>query len=264
MGNTQLQLDAAHQNAQYIQNWKDHIQSETPQHTVLLTRPFYLGMHKVTQQQYSTLMGTNPSHFSATGAGSTQVANQETLKHPVERVSCLDAAEFCNKHCVQEKRNPHYALAGQSVTLMTGTGYRLPTEAEWEFACRAGWTTRYWTGDRDEDVTRAAWFSVNSGERTHPVGERAANSLGLLDIHGNVWEWVQDSFEKTYYSQFATRPAFNPSFPPTVDHISVIRGGDAQSVATFGRSTFRGVYDPSGHEHSIGFRVALTVNFAPK
>ncbi len=108
--------------------------------------------------------------------------------------------------------------------MLAGTGYRLPTEAEWEFSCHAGATTKYWIGDQDKDLAQAGWFGMNSGGRTHAVGELKANPLGLYDIHGNVWEWVQDRWEPTYYSQFQEKPALNPSGPVTAGPLRVIRG----------------------------------------
>lgn len=111
---------------------REEIESEGPQHRVVLTKPNYVGVTEVTQLQYEQVMGTNPSHFSATGEGKEAVANLETDNHPVEMVSCYGAAEFCAKLSQQEKWKPFYSRSCESVTALEDTGYRLPTEAEWD------------------------------------------------------------------------------------------------------------------------------------
>ena len=183
----------------------------------------------------------------------------DTASHPVERVSWNDAAEFCAKLSEQEKLKPFYFRGGETVTMLAGTGYRLPTEAEWEFACRAGTTTKYWIGDKDEDLTQAAWFGANSGGRTHAVGELKANPFGLYDIHGNVCEWVQDWWGPTYYGQFQGNPARNPSGPSLADSRRVLRGGDWLYTASHCRAANRNNHG-ANVSGVIGFRVALTVD----
>jgi len=135
---------------------------ENNQHEVTLSKPFYVGMTQVTQAQYKAVMGTNPSNFKG-----------ET--NPVEMVSWNDAADFCKK--LSEK---------------TGQAVRLPTEAEWEYACRAGTTTAYSFGDADSALGDYAWYGANSGSKTHPVGQKKPNSWGLYDMNGNVWQWCAD------------------------------------------------------------------------
>ena len=258
MGSTSAEIDEAHRIANYTKMWQQHIQCEAPRHKVILTQPMYLGAHEVTQKNYTAVMGTNPSQFSSTGLGKELVANLDTQNHPVEMVNWNDATEFCAALSRKENLKPFSSRESETAASLIGTGYRLPTEAEWEFACRAGSTTAFWIGERDEDLVRAAWIDTNSGERTHAVGERQRNPLGLFDIHGNVWEWVHDGWYPTFYNQFADRPAINPTAPAT-GSLCVIRGGDSTSPATFGRSTFRGVFNPSTPQHTIGFRVSLTV-----
>ncbi len=192
MGSTPEQIEAALEMAGDDEAWRERIRSEAPQHQVILTRPIYAAVTEVTQAQYEQVMGTNPSYFSATGEGKDAVANLDTGDHPVEMVSWNDAAEFCAKLSQQEQRVPFDFGADETVTLMAGTGYRLPTEAEWEHVCRAGTTTRYWSGDEDNDLFPVGWFGVNSDGGPHPVGNLKANPFGLFDVHGNVWEWVQD------------------------------------------------------------------------
>jgi len=241
-------------------HWQECVKSEAPQHKVILTQPMYLGMNEVTQAEYEKVMGVNPSHFAPTGMGKEAVAGLETAKHPVETVSWNDAAEFCAKLSKQEKLKPFYFRAGEAITPLDGTGYRLPTEAEWEFACRAGTATKYWIGGKEEDLVRAGWFYGNSGGRTHVAGELNANPFSLSDIRGNVWEWVQDGWNASYYGQSQEKPAIDPNSPfPTCDQ-RVIRGGNWRDTASYCRSSFRLAYEPTVRGHGIGFRVSLNVD----
>ncbi|MCA9049620.1 MAG: formylglycine-generating enzyme family protein, partial [Planctomycetaceae bacterium] len=167
-----------------IQFWPRKIRSAGPQHKVVLTQPIYFGVTQVTQTQYANVMGTNPSHFSAAGEGKEMVVQLETGNHPVETVNWNDAAEFCAKLSQREQLKPFYFRASGTVAPLDGTGYRLPTEAEWENACRAGTTTWFWGGNEHQDLLMAGWAEPNSGSRTHPVGELKANPFGLFDVHG--------------------------------------------------------------------------------
>jgi formylglycine-generating enzyme required for sulfatase activity/serine/threonine protein kinase len=243
------------------EDWKAHIRSEAPRYKVILSRPIYLGVHEVTQSQYEQVMGQNPSHFAATGAGKDAVAGLDTTSHPVEMVSWNDAAEFCAKLSEQEKLKPVYFRTGETVTMRaTGNGYRLPTEAQWEFACRAGTTTNYWTGSQGESLVEVAWFGRNSGGRTQRVEGLKSNPFGLHDIHGNVWEWVQDVWEPTYYGQFASGHALNPTGPSTAGPLRVLRGGGWGSNAVVCRSAHRNNAAPTTRTSYPGFRVALEVD----
>ncbi len=260
MGSTAAEIEQGMRHAGGDEDWQKHwrscIQSEAPRHKVVLTQPIYLGVTEVTQKEYQILMGSNPSGFSATGKHKDAVAGLDTARHPVEEVSWNDAAEFCAKLSQRENRKPFYSRTGETVTLLDGVGYRLPTEAEWEFAYRAGTTTRLWFGDNEADLVRVGWSEENSGGRTHPTGELKANPLGLYDIHGNVSEWVEDEWEPAYYRQFAEKPAINPRGPPPAGLTRVVRGNVWHHLASVCRASFRYSFDPAVHMGS-GFRVAL-------
>jgi formylglycine-generating enzyme required for sulfatase activity len=264
MGSTPVEIDEALNVAGEHKHWQECVKSTVPQHKVILTQPIYLGVHEVTQSQYERVMGQNPSHFAATGPGKDAIVGVDTSNYPVEMVSWNDAAEFCAKLSEKEKLKPFYFRAGETVTMLDGTGYRLPTEAEWEFAGRAGTTTKYWIGDKDDDLPQAGWFNVNSGGRTHAVGELKANPFGLFDIHGNVWEWVQDWWEPTYYGQFQKKSAIDPNGPSSAGSPRVIRGGYwGNDHASDCRASYRHARAPTLRGSPLGFRVALVVGVSP-
>ena len=154
---------------------KDADNDEKPQHSVRITRPFYLGVHEVTQAQYQAVMGKNPSYFSATGGGKDKVAGRSTDQYPVESVSWLDAVTYCNRLSEKEGLKPFYEISGETVCAADwkGPGYRLPTEAEWEYACRAGARTRYSFGEDAAGLGEHAWYDGNSGASSHLVGGKA-------------------------------------------------------------------------------------------
>ena len=182
-----------------------------------------MGKHPVTQEQYKQILGTNPSQFNGSNL-------------PVETVSWEDATAFCKK--VSEK---------------AGLMVRLPTDAERECACRAGTTTTYYTGDGDADLARAAWYDVNSGGKTHPVGQKESNAFGLYDMHGNVWEWCQD-----WYEAYKPGAVVNQQGPPE-GQFRVLRGGSWSFVARFCRSAYRYWANPGDRDYYFGFRVVVEV-----
>ncbi|WP_254508138.1 bifunctional serine/threonine-protein kinase/formylglycine-generating enzyme family protein [Anatilimnocola floriformis] len=242
------------------EHWRDCVRSEGPQHLVTLTQPFYLGAHEVTQANYQEIIGINPAHFSATGDGKDLVQDLDTSQFPVEHVSWNDAALFCASLSKREKMSEVYRQTGQTVSTQSGNGYRLPSEAEWEFACRAGTNTQFSTGDAEQKLLLAAWCYDNSEARTHPVGEKLANPFGVYDIHGNVWEWTQDCFELNTYAQFRDQPARDPR-GPTSNAFSprVVRGGCWLYGADVCRTAYRDSQDVPYRDSLFGFRVVVSV-----
>ena len=194
---------------------------EWPVHRVTITKGFWLGKYEVTQEQYEQVTGKNPSKFKG-------------AKNPVEMVTWNAAKGFC-----------------ETVSKRTGKPIRLPTEAEWEYACRAGTTTKYNTGDDKSDLSKAGWWRGNSGGKPQLVGQKAPNRFGMYDMHGNVWEWCQDWYG-TYTSGKVTDP-----LGPASGSSRVLRGGgwdfDARGCRVAGR--FRDPPDYSSY--AIGFRACL-------
>ena len=213
---------------------------EMPQHRVQISKAFSLGIHEVTQDQYRAVMGDNPSRFK----GSDDL--------PVENVSWLDAVLFCNKLSEQEKRTPFYRINGTEVTIAGGNGYRLSTEAEWEYACRAESKTLYPFGDEAGKLGDHAWYNSNSGSETHAVGQKQANAWGLYDMLGNVWEWCADWYDAKYYG---SSPSADPTGPPEASY-RVVRGGGWDSDPEGCRPATRNRGALEYRSYNLGFRVA--------
>ena len=203
---------------------------EKPPHQVWITRHFYLGIHQVTQQQYRRVMGHNPSHFTG------------EPERPVDSVSWDDAQEFCRR------------LSSLDEEKAAGRVYRLPTEAEWEYACRAAGASRYGFGDSTEQLGDYAWIAGNSAGATHPVGRKKPNAWGVHDMHGNVWEWCADGYDANYY---ATCPPEDPAGPDSASE-RVLRGGAWSSWPVYARSAHRYRSTPENRDHNYGFRVVAT------
>ncbi|MGB0600012.1 MAG: bifunctional serine/threonine-protein kinase/formylglycine-generating enzyme family protein [Rubripirellula sp.] len=255
MGSTDVEIDRTLEIADLF--WRERIQSTAPQHRVRLTQPFYIGVTEVTQEQYRLVMQTNPAFFSKTGEGRDVLATDETGDLPVERVSWNDAAEFCARLSEQEKRKPFYARANESVTLLPGNGYRLPTEAEWEYACRAGTTSPFFNGPAEVDLSAVAWFAGQSGGRTHLVESLDDNPFGLFGSHGNVWEWVQDGWVLDQYSRLGDQVVENPSIPFEDETDRGLRGGSWFDSHYVCGSAIRHASHPTTTLNYIGFRVVL-------
>jgi len=231
MGSSQEEVirlleEARQQNAPT--SYGERVPAEAPKHRVKITKPFYLGLCEVTQEQYVRLMGKNPSKF------------QGVPNRPVEQLDWSNAMEFCRK------------LSELPPEKSAGAVYRLPTDAEWEYACRAGTTTRYSFGDDAAMLDRYAWFSNNSGGSTQAVGQLRANAFGLFDMHGNVWEWCADWYDPGYY---ANSPADDPS-GPTSGANRLGRGGSWREYAERCRAAYRLNFMPDNRFHSLGFRVS--------
>jgi formylglycine-generating enzyme required for sulfatase activity/predicted Ser/Thr protein kinase len=234
----------------FVMGADDGMPDEKPPHSVTISRPFYLGIHEVTQAEYEQLMGNNPSWFSASGLGKDKVSGQSTDRHPVERMSWNDAIAFCNKLSERDGLKPYYRSdAGEPIG---GDGYRLPTEAEWEYACRARSTTRYSFGDEAASLDEYAWYGGNSGGQTHPVGQKKPNTFGLYDMHGNVWEWCWDWFDKDYYNKSSSVDPINAN--PDTGH--VLRGGSWSEDGGYHHSFFRIRIEPTKRYWNMGFRPA--------
>jgi formylglycine-generating enzyme required for sulfatase activity len=196
---------------------------EGPQHEVTISRPFYMGVTEVTQEQYEAVMGNNPGKF-------------KDPQNPVECVCWNDAVEFCRR-----------------VSLKTGKSVRLPTEAEWEYACRAGSRSRFCFGDSDASLAAYAWYKDNGGETTHAVGRGRPNTRGLYDMHGNVCEWCSDWYEKNTYTDAAV---VDPQGPSSGTH-RAMRGGAFDWDAAKCRSAYRQCDLPEKTYSNVGFRVVV-------
>ena len=204
---------------------QDAFGDEKPQHGVNITKPFYLGKWPVRQRDYEAITRANPSLFKGPD-------------NPVEDVSWDEAAEFCRKLSNRE-----------------GLEYGLPTEAQWEYACRA-WSTGKWCfGDDESRLGDYAWHRGNSEEKTHPVGEKTANAWGLYDVHGNVWEWCADWYAEDYYQKSPTR---DPGGANSGEY-RVSRGGSWLEDPRLTRSAYRVWNAPDDRDYSAGFRVLLRV-----
>ena len=259
MGPTASELEAQLNVWRDNEHWTTHLNSAVPQHHVVLTEPWYLGVHEVTQSQFEKVLERNPSDCSPTGDFKDRVAGKNTADYPVERTQWHDASEFCEKLSLKEQLRPCSFRSGGETVPLFGNGYRLPTEAEWEFACRAGTITRYWSGQNDSN--EISWSIANSGDVSHPVGTRAANPFGLFDTHGNAWEWVQDWWEPEIYGRSEGRPAVNPGGWMTLGTQRAFRGGSCFNYGSLGESATRNSAKPDVNYRGsmIGFRAALSV-----
>ena len=177
---------------------------------------------------------------------------------PVEKASWFEAIIFCNKLSALEGLDSCYMTTDQEDYFgqnhrecdLSKNGFRLPTEAEWEYACRAGTTTNYYTGDNESDLDHAGWYRKNCDHRTHPVAQKKPNAWGLYDMHGNVWEWCND----WYYQNYNNSSSNNPTGPES-GHDHVLRGGSWPDNAGYCRSANRCMIRPSYKNFGIGFRV---------
>jgi formylglycine-generating enzyme required for sulfatase activity len=213
---------------------------EKPVREVIIQTAFEMSETEVTQAQYQAVMGRNPSVYSS---------DREAADFPVENVSWLDAVGYCNKLSQREGRTPCYQVQDHNVTWQKAcNGYRLPTEAEWEYAARAGKSTEY---AGSNDVKEVAWMSDNAEGRPHRVGSKKANAWGLRDMSGNVWEWVWDWYANSYEGAATTDPR-----GPSVGDDRVLRGGSFIGEAVFARVAYRAGIGPTFRGSIAGFRLA--------
>jgi formylglycine-generating enzyme required for sulfatase activity len=197
---------------------------EKPIHSVKISKSFYMSRFLVTQAQYQAVMDNNPS-----------TVRGDDL--PIDSVKFSDAEDFCSR-----------------ASKIVGKRIGLPTEAEWEYACRAGTTTKFNICDDDSELDQTAWYQGNSEGKPHPVGQKKPNSWGLYDMHGNIWEWCQDWYAEDYYSQ---SPSLDPPGPASGTK-RVTRGGCWNSTAWSCRSAQRNGSDPAWFQEH-GFRVIVRI-----
>ena len=193
------------------------------QHKVTITKPFYMQSTSVTQEQWQSVMESNPSYFKG-----------ENL--PVEQISWNDVQEFI-----------------QRLNQRDEGVYRLPTEAEWEYCCRAGSQSAFYFGDNEAELDDYAWYEKNSNGQTHPVGQKKPNAWGLYDMHGNVYEWCQN-----WYDDYPSKVVCDPQGPPKGVY-RVYRGGGWYLEARYARSAFRNGYSPDFRYSALGFRLVKEV-----
>jgi formylglycine-generating enzyme required for sulfatase activity len=197
---------------------------------VTITHDFWIGRYEVTQGEFASVMGRNPSHFTGDS------------NRPVEKVTFIDASNYCSAVTQRERA---------ARRLPEGYVYRLPTEAEWECACRAGSTNLFGFGSDAKLGGAFAWTAENSDATTHPIGQKQPNPWGIHDMHGNVWEWCLDWFEP-----YPAAPVTDPIGPAT-SKFKVFKGGGWNQDIEYARSANRFMMSPSNGIHFVGFRIAL-------
>ena len=224
-----------------LEDDEDAWDQERPRHKVTLTRDFLMGKYAVTQALWQSVMGSNPSWFKGANL-------------PVEQVSWFDCVAFCNKLSEQEGLTPAYSINGQDVTCnWKANGYRLPTEAEWEYSARANQSFKYAGSDNVDEV---AWYDGNSEDETHPVDQKKPNGFGLYDMSGNVYEWCWNWWPETgnYSTESQQNSVDNPTGNPT-GSLRVYRGGSWFGSPEYVRTSYRNRNDPTARNFILGFRI---------
>ena len=232
---------------------------EQPQRSVSLSA-FRMSKYQVTQDQWVAVMGNNPSYFHD-GSGREPAPGEIQGMRPVETITWFDAVEFCNKLSVLKGLTPVYPLTGITrsgnniINATVGepnwnaSGYRLPTEAQWEYACRADSTALWHFGDDESLLVNYAWWGVHGGGITHQVGLKLPNAWGLYDMYANVWEWCWD-----WYGTYPVIAQINPT-GATSGSLRAIRGGRWSDSSPPSRSAYRGYFNPNSMHQSWGFRL---------
>ena len=241
-----------------------------PVHEVKISKGFYMGKYEVTQEEYSFIMGSNPSEFSS---GAAEGESQEL--RPVENVSWYDALVYCNKRSLAEGLTPCYTIKNSTdpedwgavptssdsswnevICKWDANGYRLPTEAEWEYAARAGDNTvdslTYSGTSSESNLEEYAWYSGNSGQKSHEVGTKKTNAYGLYDVSGNVWEWCWNWFTEKYDTE--KESGSDPKGASSGGY-RVYRGGSWIHSASLASVSFRDYGNPYYRGYYLGFRV---------
>lgn len=212
---------------------------EEPRHLVQITQPFYLGTFPVTQQQFAVWKAEHENHFA------------NNPRHPAENMDWHEAAQYCS-----------WLTANFSNQVPAGYAAGLPTEAQWEYACRAGTETEYYSGDGEAALAEAGWYSENSESQTQPVGQLKANEFGLYDMHGNVDEWCSDAWDEHAYKK-RVNGVCDPFIDGKKDADRVIRGGSWYGSPGYCRSAFRNWWRPVDRGRGQGFRVCLFLGPCP-
>ena len=253
---------------------------EKPVHRVIFARDIYMCDHEVTQAEWQAVMGNNPSHYQGEDADKKVADGEVQENRPVETVSWYDAIAYCNKLSIIDGLQPCYSVKvsetevdwenlkyeniptnntadwNAAVCDFSRNGYRLPTEAEWEYAARGGIADTdkaVWAGTTiKSELTNYAWYTGNSDKRTHEVKKKKANGYGLYDMSGNVWEWCWD-----WYGSYAGEDATDPTGAESGTN-RIIRGGWYSGVSIC-RASNRGYTSPDGRGGGLGFRLVRTV-----
>jgi formylglycine-generating enzyme required for sulfatase activity len=219
-----------------------NVEEDEPLHKVYVS-PFYVDKYEVTQEEYERVMGNNPSRWKA-------------ANNPVEQIRWAAAVEYCNARSRLEGLQPAYD-AQTGACDFEASGYRLPTEAEWEHAARAGTETNYFFGDNPSKLERYAWYKENCTRKPQPVGTREPNPWGLCDVYGNVWEWCHDFYAEEYYPK---SPKKDPRGPETGEN-RVVRGGCWNSRPDRCRSSYRNYEKPAFTDVCFGKEISGFVGF---
>lgn len=218
---------------------------ESPSHQVTVNS-FYIKKTEVTFEEFD-------KYTKATGKDSALAGAWGRGLQPVFMVSWFDAVQYCNWLSEQQKLSKYYIINGREISVVdTANGYRLPTEAEWEYAARGGNKSRHTYFAGSDTINEVGWYIDNSEGRTHPVRQKRPNELGLYDMNGNVWEWVWDVYDWNYYK---TSPAIDPRGPASGPY-RVMRGGAWYNYGNYAQVTTRQNHDPGFRQNSVGFRIA--------